>query len=222
MIIRPFVLKFTQRHWLVAAVLVALFVLVSFLYLTAPFRALVEAKARWLAQGYSDYRIVVKYSLPLYECEQDFEVRTGNISYRHKDECRISPIAGNNNGVLGALVVASLFQRIEDNFNMPPCGPNGCLCDGPLGTDVMYHSALGYPEQITYRLMPELRWRYPEYWVARLTGRLNCPSSSKNTLGGDAGPVITIISLTPLKPEKPAGGGLDGLPLATPTPIPGS
>jgi hypothetical protein len=203
---------------LVAAVLLALLLFVIILTITAPARALAESKARWAAQGYSDYRIVVKYALPLYDCVQDFEVRGGEIAYRHKDECSLTPVAGNNNGLFEPLIVPALFQRIDETLNTPVCGPNGCLCDGPLGVEVSYNGPLGYPQQITYRLMPDARWRYPDYWLVRFTGSLNCPTTGKNTLGGYAGPVITVTSLTSLKPEQPDGGGLGGLSLATATP----
>src|SRR5262245_22576404 len=126
------------KHWftlrrliLVICLFVILIALLAF-YLTSPTNQLVRARALWASNGYASYRIVVKYEIPLYQCEQDFEVRDEIITYRHKDECRVSPVAGSSAGLLEPMTVSALFRRIETNLNNPPCGQNWCLCDGPV------------------------------------------------------------------------------------------
>ena len=82
---------------------------------------------------------------------------------------------------------------------------------------MVYDSKRGYPRQIIYRNFPELRWRYLDYWRSLLSGSLNCPAPNpKNTIAtaSNTGEMITVLSLTPLKPEN-AGLGLLPLPTLT-------
>ncbi len=171
------------------------------IYRSSPMVQLADARARWAANGYSDYRIIVKYELPLYSCEQDLEIRNGELDYRNQDSCRMTPIVGSNQGIMEMLTVAGLFARVEGAITAPECGPNGCVCDGPVTADVIYEPEMGYPQQIVYRLAPENRWRYIEFWTAQVSGAPPCPPASY------IGQHIEVISLNPLKPKVEIDAG---------------
>jgi hypothetical protein len=164
-------------------------------YDSLPTTQLAAAQARWAANGTSNYRIVVAYSVPLYECEQDFEVRGGKVSYRYRDECPTNPVAGASGGLASLYTVQRLFERIDDTLKGPACGPNGCICDGPIQLDVSYHPQLGYPQRITWALGQEQRWRYIDFWLAQLSGRAQCPPVTY------IGETIEVLSLEMLPPE---------------------
>jgi len=217
--VRRLPFRFTRRHVLVVVLLLILLVGGFLAYRSSPLTQLSAARALWANQNISAYRIVVQYQIPLYQCQQDFEVRGEQITYRYKDECQVTPVAGSHSSQFEPLIVSNLFQRVEDTITNPVCGPNGCACDGPIGADVVYDPKRGFPQQITYRTVPELRWRYLDYWRALLSGGSSCPvPNPKNTLStsSSTGQSITVVSLTPLKPETTIGS----LPLPTLTPTP--
>lgn len=199
----------TRRRLIATACLFILMIAAVALYQAAPANQLAWAQARWAANGYAAYRIAVKYEVPLYQCEQDFEVRDGAVSYRHEDGCSVSPVNGAQGGLSEPMMISKLFRDIEDTLENPTCGPQGCLCDGPLGADVIYNAERGYPEKIVYRLMPDVRWRDPNFWIAQLTGKLSCLSSGKGSAGTEQ--TITVTALTPLKDQKPPTGGLGSM-----------
>jgi hypothetical protein len=169
------------------------------IYRSLPSTQLANARARWQTGGTDDYRIVVHYHVPLYECVQDFDVRDGQVDTLHRNECPVNPVVGSSGGLSARFTVEALFDRIAGDLENPQCGPNGCVCDGPIGLNVRYDAALGYPVEIASRTMPELRWRYPEYWTAQLSGGLNCPPTNF------VGDIITVESLTPLKEPATLG-----------------
>lgn len=174
-----------------------------------------SARERWADQKISDYRIAVEYSVPLFSCQQDIEVRNEVVDYKHKDSCAISVMRTGD-----YFTVSALFQRVEDSINAPQCGLNGCACDGPISIDVTYHPEQGYPQQIVYQLHPERRWFYAEYWQALLNGTLQqCPPIDY------IGETITVESLTPLEaivptPVKTPNGSIGEViePVVSPTP----
>lgn len=200
---------FTYRKLLAATALTALVVTVL-LVINAPARALEQAQARWAAAALTDYRIVVELSSTFYRCEQDFEVRAGEVGTMYANRCPVSPVMGTGSGMATRYTVTALFERIQTHLqNDAPCGPNGCLCDGVIGLDVEYDPALGYPILIHERLRPETRYFLPEFWIASLQGGPVCP------LQGYDSTTVRVISLTPLEPEKPAkpdAGGIESLP----------
>ncbi len=159
-----------------------------------PINDLQTAKAKWAANGISDYRIVVEYKRPYLTCLQDFEVRETYIGYKYKDTCNMgSGVTGNRSTTWPT--VANLFDRIEAAQTNPQCGPNGCVCDGPIEVTAVYDPQYGYPQQITYTLRQDLRSRDLAYWLAMLDGSLaNCPQVTY------IGQTISVISLVPIPP----------------------
>ncbi len=215
---RKFLFRFTRRRVILLVFLLVLLVGSFLAYCSSPMTQLSEARALWQSQNITAYRIAVQYQIPLYECQQDFDVRDEQVAYRYKDECQVTPVAGSFTGQFEPLIVSDLFQRIEDTFTNPDCGPNGCACDGPIGVDVVYDSKYGFPQKLTYRIVPELRWRYLDYWRALLSGASACPAPNpKTTLSTPTASTplqtITVISFKPLKPETT---GIGSLPLPTP------
>jgi len=184
------------RRRLIAAwaLLPILFLVLLVLRQSDPITDLETAKARWAASGITDYRIAVEYKRPYLTCLQDFEVRGVNIGYKHKDTCNMgSAVTGNRSPTWPT--VANLFDRVENGLKSPQCGPNGCICDGPIEMTVTYEPQYGYPQQITYTLRQDLRTRDLGYWLAMLNGSLaNCPQVTY------VGQTISVTSLTPLPP----------------------
>ncbi|MBL8153560.1 MAG: hypothetical protein JNM70_05190 [Anaerolineae bacterium] len=205
-----------RAWWIVLAVGGVLAAAALIGWLTSPERALVEAQGRWEAAAIGDYRIVVFWDRELLDCEQDFEVRGGAVSYRHKDTCTIGPGAVGRTPSLPT--VEFLFERVETTLHEPICGQNGCICDGPIETQVEYDPARGYPARIQTVLRPDWRWRDPAFWLAGVRGDLAACSPTVFI-----GQTIQVISLEPLQPEKPdksekQPGGIEGLPHETATP----
>lgn len=184
-----------RRRALFTLLLIGAVIAVLLGYEGLPLTQLAAARARWAANGTGDYRIVVAYSVPLYECVQDFEVRGGKVSYRHRDECPTNPVAGATGGLASLYTVQRLFERIEETLRGPSCGPNGCLCDGPIQLEVAYHPQSGYPQRISWTLGQGQRWRYIDFWLAQLSGRVQCPPLTY------LGETITVLSLDALPPE---------------------
>jgi hypothetical protein len=189
-------------------------------WLTSPAQALAAARARWETAAIRDYRIVVFWDRELLDCEQDFEVRGGAVSYRHKDTCNMGPGAVGRTPTLPTVDV--LFGRVETALNEPVCGQNGCICDGPIETQVEYDAARGYPARIQTVLRADWRWRDPAFWLAGLRGDLAACSPTVFI-----GQTIRVLSLEPLTPPAPdksekQPSGIEVLPreMAAPTATP--
>lgn len=110
---------------------------------------LTAAKQKWQKNSVSHYRLTLNYS-HLNDCQQDVEIKDEKVISRQKNTCSEIP---------SVQTVTELFQHIE-SANNQECGPNGCVCDGPLAVNVVYDSQLGYPRQIEMRLQPQKRWLY--------------------------------------------------------------
>ncbi len=178
----------------IGALLPILFIAFLVFRQAEPINDLETAKARWAASGITDYRIVVEYKRPYSTCLQDFDVRRTTISHKHKDTCRIGGAVTGNRSTTWP-TVADLFDRIENGQNSPQCGPNGCICDGPIEMTVTYDPQYGYPTQINYTLRQDLRNRDLGYWLAMLDGSLaNCPQVTY------IGQTLSVTSVTPLPP----------------------
>ena len=175
--VRKLTLRIAHRWLFVAACVLLILVFTSLLVLrqSDPLNDLEAAKARWAASGITDYRITVEFQYPYSSCKKDFEVRGSSISYKYKDTCRFGgAITPNRNNDWPTIDV--LFSRIEDSLKNPQCGPNGCVCDGPIELGAVYDPERGYPQQITSTLRQDLRSRDLQYWLAVLNGSLaNCP-----------------------------------------------
>ena len=187
--------RIPRRRLLAAcAFLPVCFILLLIVRQSDPITDLETAKARWAATGITDYRITVEFQRPYLTCQQDFEVRSETISHKYKDTCSMGgAVTGSRN--TGWPTVANLFARIEDAQANPQCGPNGCICDGPIEMQAIYDPERGYPQQISYTLRQDLRSRNLEYWLAMLNGTLaNCPQVTY------IGQTIAVKSLNPLPP----------------------
>lgn len=185
-----------SRRWLLTACALfpILFITLLVLRQSDPITDLEAARARWAATGITDYRIKVEFQRPYSTCQQDFTVRGASIAYKYKDSCRSVGVITGNRATLWP-TVENLFGRIEDAQKNAQCGPNGCVCDGPIEVTAIYHPDKGYPQQITYTLRQDLRTRDLQYWIAMLDGTLgNCPQVTY------IGQTINVVSLEPLDP----------------------
>lgn len=182
------------RGWWAGFSIATLALLILFIRQSDPLSALEAAKAQWAASGITDYRIVVTFERPYTTCQQDFDVRGTDINYKHKDTCSVGAAVI----VRPAAVyptVENLFARIEDSLTTPQCGPNGCICDGPIEVTASYDADHGYPLEIVYTLRQDLRTRDLQYWLALLDGTLaTCPQVTY------IGQTIRVTSLEPLDP----------------------
>lgn len=182
------------RGWWAGFSAAALALLILFNHQSDPLGTLEAAKAQWAASGITDYHIVVTFERPYNSCQQDFDVRGTDISYKHKDSCSVGGAVIGRPGIAYP-TVDNLFTRIETSLTTPQCGPNGCLCDGPIEVTASYDAELGYPLEIIYTLRQDLRTRDLQYWLALLDGSLaNCPQVTY------LGQTIRVTSLEPLEP----------------------
>ena len=187
--------RIPRRRLLAAcALLPVCFLFLLVLRQSDPISDLESAKAKWAATGITDYRIVVEFPRPFLTCKQDFEVRGTNVSHKFKDTCTMgSAVTGTRSTIWPT--VATLFNQIEESQKNQLCGPNGCVCDGPIVTDVVYDPERGYPQKITYTLRQDLRSRDPQYWLAMIDGSLaNCPQVTY------VGQTIRVTSLEAVPP----------------------
>ena len=183
-----------SRRWWAGFSLAALALLTLLVRQSDPLSALNAAKAQWAASDMTDYRILVTFDRPYNTCQQDFEVRGVDIGYKYQDSCSVgSAVVGHPAAVYPT--VDNLFVRIEDSLTMPQCGPNGCICDGPIEVTASYDTQYGYPLEIVYTLRQDLRTRDLQYWLALLDGSLaTCPQVTY------LGQTIRVKSLEPLQP----------------------
>ncbi len=176
------------------ALLPILFIVLLVFRQSEPINDLETAKARWAATGITDYRMVIEYKRPYFNCQIDFDVRGTTVSHKNKDTCRMgSAVTGNRTTTLPT--VEGLFKQLEAEQQGSLCGPNGCICDGPIEMSVVYDPERGFPTQITYTLRQDLRNRNPGYWLAMLDGSLaNCPQVTY------IGQTIRVTLLEPIPP----------------------
>lgn len=186
------VTKRQRLRWLL--IVSGLWLLTGFVLQADPLTELDAAKARWQAAGITDYRIAVTFERPYASCQQNFDVRGAEISRKHKDSCSVGGAITSKPGMVWP-TVNNLFARIEDGLKNPQCGPNGCVCDGPVEMTVTYDPERGYPLEIVYTLRQDLRRRDIQYWLAMLDGTLaNCPPVTY------IGQTIRVTSLETLAP----------------------
>lgn len=143
---------------------------------------LVAAKKKWDAQNVKHYRLTLNYSQ--HDCQQEVEIKDQKvIAVKHKQ---------NTCSTIPPQTVANLFTQIESAANGKECGPNGCACDGPVRIDAIYDAKYGYPNQLDFRLKPEQRWLYSDYWRTQFLGEY-C------TLIGFVGKKITVSGFSPIQ-----------------------
>jgi hypothetical protein len=141
---------------------------------------LAAAKKNWAAQNVTHYRLTLNYSQ--HDCQQEVEIKEQKVIAVNQNTCSTIP----------PQTVTDLFTQIESAANGEECGPNGCACDGPVRIDAIYDAKYGYPNQLDFRLKPEQRWLYFDYWRTQFLGEY-C------TLIGFVNRKITVSAFTPIK-----------------------
>jgi hypothetical protein len=139
------------------------------------------ARSRWAARPFSHYRMELSYGQAGY-CKQIIEIAADRVVAVLQNTCTEPPPT-----------VEELFDRIERDLVMinGRCGPNGCACDGTIVVSASYDARFGYPLSKQVDLNPATRWRFPEYWVQRISGGY----CSYRELTRD---IVTVVSLTPM------------------------
>jgi hypothetical protein len=137
-----------------------------------------QARARWNARPFSNYRLVAQDG----QCTYNVLVRKGQVNAGLSDGC-----------VFRARTVDTLFTIIERNRQLNAvCGPRGCLCQILTRVQASYHPELGYPTEI--RIAAELypNWSNPDVWRTMLaTGR-------SPECGAASGRSIQVLAVEPL------------------------
>jgi hypothetical protein len=117
--------------------------------LSAPWRGLQAARARWAAAAVGHYRLAVEQR-GWGGCGQEAEIRAEQIVAIARNGCRFaSPRA-----------VSDLFAEVERLLAPPEVGlvcrrglpGRGCACYAPYQVQVVYNRQRGYPEEIVARL----------------------------------------------------------------------
>ena len=139
------------------------------------------ARGRWAALKLAHYRLDLQYGALGY-CHQSIEVKDERVVAVLENTCS-EP----------APTVSGLFDQIERTINTSQgrCGPNGCDCDGTISVIAEYDPRMGFPRTKGIALVPLARWRYPDYWKRRLTGRL-CSSLELSR------EIITVLAFKPI------------------------
>lgn len=150
------------------------------LFSNTSIKQLTAAKKKWEAQNVTHYRLTLNYSQ--HNCQQEVEIKEQKVIAVKQNTCSTIP----------PQTVTDLFTQIESASNREECGPNGCACDGPVRIDAIYDAKYGYPNQLEFRLKPEQRWLYFDYWRTQFLGEY-C------TLIGLAGKKITVRGFTPIQ-----------------------
>lgn len=119
---------------------------------------LTAAKKKWQAQNIQHYQATLNYSS--HNCQQEVEIKDDKIIAVKKNTCQTIPLH----------TITNLFTEIESAANGEKCGPNGCACDGPVRIDANYDPKYGYPIQLVFKLKPEQRWQYFDYWKNQFSG----------------------------------------------------
>jgi hypothetical protein len=114
-------------------------------------------------------------------CQQTFDISENAVVVLVEDTC----------GDVWAhepLTVDALFDRVRHDLRTKTCGPNGCVCDGVVTLQVIYHETWGYPVSLTTDLQPSHRWLYPEDWI---TFKAGCTSEVWSS------ETITVLEVVP-------------------------
>jgi Family of unknown function (DUF6174) len=151
------------------------------LFLNTPTHELTAAKKKWAAQNITHYRLTLNYSI-FNNCQQEVEIKDDKVIAVKQNTCSTIPLQ----------TMTHLFSEIESAANGEKCGPNGCACDGPVRIDANYDAKYGYPNQLDFKLKPEQRWQYFDYWKNQLSG-------GACTLVGFVGNKITVSAFTPIQ-----------------------
>ncbi|BAY24153.1 hypothetical protein NIES2100_39460 [Calothrix sp. NIES-2100] len=142
---------------------------------------LAAAKKKWTAQNITHYRLTLNYST-FNNCQQEVEIKDDKVIAVKQNSCSTIPLQ----------TITQFFTEIESAANGEKCGPNGCACDGPMRIDANYDPKYGYPNQLDFKLKPEQRWQYIDYWKNQLSGGY-C------TLIGFVGNKITVSKFTAIE-----------------------
>ncbi|MBD2355005.1 hypothetical protein H6G41_10280 [Tolypothrix sp. FACHB-123] len=150
------------------------------LFLNSSNQELTAARKKWEAQSINHYQVTLNY--PNHNCQQEVEIKDNTVIAVKKNTCQTIPLK----------TITHLFTEIESAVNAEKCGPNGCACDGPVGIDANYDHKYGYPIKFEFKLKPEQRWQYFDYWKNQLSGGY-C------TLVGFVGHKVEVSSLTTIR-----------------------
>jgi hypothetical protein len=158
-------------------------------------------RARWDARDFTAYRIRLDAVARVErDCEWPANEWCHTITSDARTVCEVEVhtdqvlqwLQGSPDRGCSAVTVEQLFELID---RVPPqpvdCGPNGCVCDGPIVTEARFHPELGYPLLIGSRVAPEFRSHYPEFWLQ--------PVRFCTMMGWGHPLPLRVESLTPLR-----------------------
>lgn len=173
-----------MKRWLIplgclgVLALAALALLVLLIYQPTSASQLAEARSRWAARPFTRYRLIVERSDGLSGvCDYAIEVTGQAVTTVSHNTCVEPPET-----------VDGLLGWIERTNANPPCGPNGCACDGPILAQADYDAQLGYPREIVVSTTPSARsWNLIDLFSGRGCTRV-----------GFIGPRRRVHALTPL------------------------
>jgi hypothetical protein len=147
------------------------------------------AQAQWNSSGTRHYRFDVQLSHPDLDLMNDFCKYTVEV----RDEAVTSVIE--NTCALPPMTVSGLFGWLQKNVTRfeGKCGPNGCMCDGPVGLDASFDPQRGYPVKASIAPMSRHAVQYRDIWQ-----RIGCKPLACTTVGWCCYPRIKDVVVTPL------------------------
>lgn len=148
---------------------------------------LARARQQWNAQLLNDYRIVIQHQTRTGVCEQDLEVRDGQIHTVHRNQCNQPP----------NWTVSRLFDwvaQLEQPASICYPSTNQCTCRVSSIVRVSFDPQLGYPKHVRYDWGLRPYWENVQYWQSFLfdDDLTNCANRARG--GGTV--ELSVVSLT--------------------------
>jgi hypothetical protein len=124
-----------------------------------------DARQRWEARPFANYRIAIRVEYGGNACAQELETNGELLRRVIANNCRVAWI--------GMTTVARLFEISELLDHPTPCysSMQSCSCYRVRQREIEYNPQLGYPALISYRREVQPNVTNPEYWRRLLSTR---------------------------------------------------
>ncbi|HEY3230636.1 MAG TPA: hypothetical protein VGJ87_15535, partial [Roseiflexaceae bacterium] len=118
---------------------------------------LAEAKARWVARPFSEYRLVIQEQTRGGTCDQDVQIQDEQIQRVFQNGCVRLP----------SWTISNLFTWAEQLADYKiRCYPTDvtCVCHAIYTKHAVFDPHLGYPQSVIYEWQLQPNWAYLNHW----------------------------------------------------------
>jgi len=109
----------------------------------------------WSEQKITRYKMGIQFSY-ISRCAKELVIENDKVVQVIKDDCTQSDFSKFN-------TIDDLFALLKAEIDSKHCGPNGCDCDGPSISDIVYDEKYKFPKMATPASHPEERWRFEKH-----------------------------------------------------------